>query len=198
MCLTTRRDIVTDMTTLVGIQGEDFVVFAADSQITDGDQRIISIETPKIVSTGRYLLGITGDSRPGDILAYAWKPPLYKGEDPTHFMGGKILPSISAAFKEGNYEIDNKEMNFNFLIAFNGNLFSIGGDLSFNTSERGLFAAGSGGNYALGYLYSLPLKNYTTLIMASVVAEKAVQIASILDINTSPPIQVVAQERVNK
>jgi ATP-dependent protease HslVU (ClpYQ) peptidase subunit len=186
------------MTTLVGLQGNDFVVMASDSQITDGDQRIISMETPKIVTTGRYLLGLTGDSRPGDILAYAWKPPLYKGENPTHFMGGKILPSISSAFKEGNYEVDNKEMNFSFLIAFNGNLFSIGGDLSFNTSERGLFAAGSGGNYALGYLYSLPPRNYNKLLTASVVAEKAVQIASILDINTSPPIQVVAQERVHR
>lgn len=186
------------MTTLIGISGKDFVVFASDSQITDGDQRIISIETPKIVSTGKYLLGITGDSRPGDILAYAWKPPLYKGEDPTIFMGSKVIPSISASFKDGNYEIDNKEMNFNFLIAFNGNLFSIGGDLSFNTSERGLFAAGSGGNYALGYLYSLEPKFYNKLLIASVVAEKAVQIASILDINTSPPIQVVSQERVYK
>ena len=184
------------MTTLVGIQGKDFVVFAADSQITDGDQRIISIETPKIISVGKYLLGLTGDSRPGDILAYAWKPPVYRGEDPVRFMGSKILPSISAAFKEGNYEIDNKEMNFSFLISFNANLFSIGGDLSFNTSERGLFSAGSGGNYALGYLYSLPLKNYNKLITASVVAEESVRIASLLDINTHPPIQVIGQVRV--
>lgn len=198
MCLATRRDRLVPMTTLVGIQGSDFIVFAADSQITDGDQRIISIETPKIVTTGKYLLGLTGDSRPGDILAYAWKPPLYRGEDPTKFMGSKILPSIAASFKEGGYEIDNKEMNFSFLIAFNGNIFSIGGDLSFNTSERGLFAAGSGGNYALGYLYSLPPKNYNKLLTASVVAERAVQIASILDINTSPPIQVVSQERIYK
>ena len=184
------------MTTLVGIQGKDFVVFAADSQITDGDQRIISIETPKIISVGKYLLGLTGDSRPGDILAYSWKPPVYRGEDPVRFMGSKILPSISAAFKEGNYEIDNKEMNFSFLISFNANLFSIGGDLSFNTSERGLFSAGSGGNYALGYLYSLPLKNYNKLITASVVAEESVRIASLLDINTHPPIQVIGQVRV--
>ena len=186
------------MTTLVGIQGKDFIVFAADSQITDGDQKIISIETPKIVTTGKYLLGLTGDSRPGDILAYAWKPPLYRGENPTHFMGSKILPSIASAFKEGGYEVDNKEMNFSFLIGFNGNIFSIGGDLSFNTSERGLFTAGSGGNYALGYLYSLTPKNYNKLLTASVVAERAVQIASLLDINTSPPIQVVAQERIYK
>jgi ATP-dependent protease HslVU (ClpYQ) peptidase subunit len=184
------------MTTLVGIQGSDFCVLAADSQITDGDQRIISTDTPKIIETGKFLIGLTGDSRPGDILGYAWKPPLYRGEDPVRFMGGKVIPSISTAFKEGNYEIDNKEMNFSYLIAFNGNLFSIGGDLSFNASERGLFSAGSGGNYALGYLYSLPPKTYNKLLTASVVAEKAVEIASKLDINTHPPIQVISQERV--
>jgi ATP-dependent protease HslVU (ClpYQ) peptidase subunit len=183
------------MTTLVGISGSDFVVMAADSQITDGDQRIISVETPKIITTGKYLLGLTGDSRPGDILAYAWKPPLYRGEDPVKFMGAKVLPSISAAFKENNYELDNKEMNFSFLIAFDANMFSIGGDLSFNASERGLFSAGSGGNYALGYLYSLPPKNYNNAITAIVIAEKAVEIASELDINTHPPIQVEVQRR---
>jgi ATP-dependent protease HslVU (ClpYQ) peptidase subunit len=186
------------MTTLVGIQGSDFLVMAADSQITDGDQRIISIETPKIVSTGKYLIGLAGDSRPGDILAYSWKPPLYRGEEPVKFMGGKVLPSISLAFKEGNYEVDNKEMNFSFLIGFNGNMFSIGGDLSFNTSERGIFAAGSGGNYALGYLYSLKPKEYNKVLMASVVAQEAVRIASLLDINTHPPIQVIAQIRNEK
>ena len=186
------------MTTLVGIQGADFVVFAADSQITDGDQRIISVETPKIVSVGKYLLGLTGDSRPGDILAYAWKPPLYRGEDPVRFMGSKLIPSITLTFKENNYEPDIKEMNFAFLIAFDGNLFSIGGDLSFNTSERGLFANGSGGNYALGFLYSLEKKMYKSPEMAKIVAKKAVDIASVLDINTCPPVQLELQERIYK
>jgi ATP-dependent protease HslVU (ClpYQ) peptidase subunit len=113
-------------------------------------------------------------------------------------MGSRVLPSISVAFKEGNYEVDNKEMNFSFLLGFNGNMFSIGGDLSFNTSERGLFSAGSGGNYALGYLYSLEPKSYNKVLTASVVAEKAVRISSLLDINTHPPIQVVAQTRNDK
>jgi ATP-dependent protease HslVU (ClpYQ) peptidase subunit len=74
-------------------------------------------------------------------------------------------------------------------------LFSIGGDLSFNTSEYGLFANGSGGNYALGFLYSLDKKMYRSPEMAKIVAEKAVKIASVLDINTSPPIQLEIQER---
>jgi len=184
------------MTTLVGIQGKDFVVMAADSQITDNDQRIISIQTPKIIYVGKYLLGVTGDSRPGDILAYNWQPPIYKpAYHPVEFMGKKVIPSIYSAFKENGYEIDPKETNFSYLLSFNAYLFSIGGDLSFNASEMGLFAAGSGGNYAFGYLYSLESKSYDKLLMAKVVAEKAVKIASVLDINTCPPIQLEIQTR---
>lgn len=182
------------MTTLVGIQGKDYTVMAADSQITDNDQRIISIQTPKIVHVGKYLLGVTGDSRPGDILAYNWNPPTYKTTyHPVEFMGKKIIPSIYSAFKDNGYEIDPKETNFTYLLSFNAYLFSIGGDLSFNASEMGLFAAGSGGNYALGYLYSLEHKSYNKLLTAKVVAEKAVKIASVLDINTCPPIQLEVQ-----
>jgi ATP-dependent protease HslVU (ClpYQ) peptidase subunit len=182
------------MTTLVGIQGPDFVVMAADSQITDNEQRIISTQTPKIVSVGDYLIGITGDSRPGDILAFNWKPPTYKNYDPVEWMGKRILPSIQLAFKENGYEMD-KEANFAYLIAFDGILFSIGSDLSFNASERGLFAAGSGGAFALGYLYSLKPNSYNSMLMSKVVAEKAVKIASVLDVNTCPPIQLVTQEK---
>lgn len=70
------------MTTLVGIQLDDRCVIAADSQITEDNLRTVATATPKIIFVGKYLLGITGDSRPGDILAYNWKPPLYKGADP--------------------------------------------------------------------------------------------------------------------
>jgi len=119
------------MTTLVGIQGPDFVVLAADSQITDNDQRVISTQTPKIIHVGKYLLGVTGDSRPGDILTYNWKPPVYKGTNPVEWMGKRIIPSNS----------------------------------------------------------------YKSLLMAKVVSERAVKIASVLDINTCPPIQIVTQQR---
>jgi ATP-dependent protease HslVU (ClpYQ) peptidase subunit len=183
------------MTTLVGIQGPDFVVLAADSQITDNDQRIISTQTPKIVHIGEYLLGITGDSRPGDILAFNWKPPTYKNHDPVEWMGKRILPSIYAAFKDNGYDPSDKEASFAYLLAFDGMLFSIGSDLSFNSSERGLFSAGSGGAFALGYLYSLKPGSYKSLLMSKVVAEKAIKIASVLDVNTCPPIQLVTQQK---
>jgi hypothetical protein len=42
------------------------------------------------------------------------------------------------------------------------------------------------------------MKNYNKVLTASVVAEEAVRIASLLDINTHPPIQVIAQVRMDK
>ena len=185
------------MTTVIGIQGPDFVVMAADSQITDGDSRVISIQTPKIVEIDEYLLAVTGESRPGDILTYQWKPPKYRGEHPVDFMGAKEIPSMYQVFKENGYELplNDKDTTFQYLISFNAFLFSVGDDLSFNCSERGLFTAGSGGNYALGYLYSLRQKNFRTSLLSIAAAERAIEIASVLDINTCPPIQSAVQLR---
>lgn len=185
------------MTTLVGIQLDDGCVLAADSQITEDNLRTISTATPKIVSVGRYLLGITGDSRPGDILAYNWTPPPYKGADPVQWMGKKVLPSILAAFKENGYDpyeaVKEKDSGFDYLVSFSGNLFHIAVDLSFIKTDHGLYGLGSGGQFALGYLYShLPSIKSTNVERH---AKRAVEIASVLDVNTHLPIQLVSQSR---
>lgn len=170
---------------------------AADSQITEDNLRTISTATPKIVSVGRYLLGITGDSRPGDILAYNWTPPLYKGADPVQWMGKKVMPSILAAFKENGYEpyeaAKEKDAGFDYLVSFGGNLFHIACDLSFIKADYGLYGLGSGGAFALGYLYS----HLDSLKPNNVErhAKRAVEIASVLDVNTHLPIQLVTQSR---
>lgn len=185
------------VTTLVGIQVDDGCLMAADSQITEDNLRTISTATPKIIYVGRYLLGITGDSRPGDILSYNWTPPAYKGADPVQWMGKKVLPSILAAFKENGYDpyesTKEKDAGFDYLVSFNGNLFHIATDLSFIQSDNGLYGLGSGGAFALGYLTGLPA-NYD-LNKAARHAEKAVEISSMLDINTCPPIQLVLQTK---
>ena len=185
------------MTTLVGIALDDRCILAADSQITEDNLRTISTSTPKIVSVGRYLLGITGDSRPGDILAYNWTPPTYKGADPIQWMGKKVMPSILAAFKENGYDpyeaTKEKDSGFDYLVAFNGNLFHIAVDLSFIQSNNGLYGLGSGGQFALGYLTGVPLASIN--LKPERHAEKAVEISTVLDVNTHPPIQLVIQKR---
>jgi len=172
-------------------------VLAADSQITEDNLRTISTATPKIVSVGKYLLGITGDSRPGDILSYNWTPPAYKGADPVQWMGKKVLPSILAAFKENGYDpyeaVKEKDSGFDYLVAFSGNLFHIAVDLSFIKSDYGLYGIGSGGQFAMGYLFH----NLAAIKPSNVErhAKRAVEIASVLDVNTHLPIQFVKQSR---
>jgi ATP-dependent protease HslVU (ClpYQ) peptidase subunit len=188
------------MTTLVGIETATSVVLAADSQITEDNLRSIVLSTPKIVSVGRYLLGITGDTRPGDILTYNWRPPTPKyGDDPVVFMGRKVIPSIFQAFRDNHYDpneaLKDKDSGFDYLLAFNGNLFHVACDLSFFQSEHGAYAIGSGGQFAMGYLYSQVKNKAIPFTRAEEIAKRAIEIASVLDVNTGLPVQLVVQER---
>ena len=186
------------MTTLVAIQTPSHAVLAADSQITEDNLRSVSLSTPKIVSVDRYLLGITGDTRPGDILAYNWKPPKYRGSDPIRFMGKQIIPSIIQTFRDQGYDFTgaekDKDSGFDYLLAFNGEVFHIACDLSFFQSEFGVYGIGSGGQFALGYLYSLK-KPINQLSRAEHYARRALEIASVLDVHTCPPIQLAVQQK---
>jgi ATP-dependent protease HslVU (ClpYQ) peptidase subunit len=187
---------LSSMTTIAALEGIDYAVLVADSQITEDNLVTLATSTPKIVEVGKYLIGLSGDTRPGDILSYNWKPPLYKGEDPAQFMGKRIIPSIIQAFTDNNYEYNkvDKDDGFDYLIAFNGNIFRIACDLSFFQANHGAYGIGSGGQLALGYLYSI-VKPDMDLAYSKRHARRAVEIASVLDANTNKPLQLVVQER---
>jgi len=180
------------MTTAIAFQGPDFAILGADSQITDGDKRIISPSTPKIVKLGKYLLAVRGDCRPGDVLTYNWKPPAYDGTDPVKFMGKKIVPSIISAFKANGYDFEKDGASFGFLIAFAGNVFEIGDQLDINQSADGLYAIGSGSAYALGALAG-QLPNLAQPDWATAEILHALEISAKYDINTAPPFQIEVQ-----
>ena len=83
---------------------------------------------------------------------------------------------------------------FDYLLSFNVNIFRVACDLSFFQSDVGSYAIGSGGQFALGYLYS-DIQTDLELEDAKRLARKAVEIASVLDVNTGKPLQLVVQER---
>jgi ATP-dependent protease HslVU (ClpYQ) peptidase subunit len=68
--------------------------------------------------------------------------------------------------------------------------------MSFISNDTGRYGLGSGGQFALGYLYSLSANSTRTQAAAIQVVKKAVKIASVLDVNTNPPLQLVVQERL--
>lgn len=180
------------MTTIAGYQGEGFAILGADSQITDGDKRILSPSTPKIVKVGKYLLAVSGDCRPGDILMYSWKPPLYDGTNPVVFMGRKIIPSMIKAFKEQGYDYTKEGTSYSYLLAFAGNIFEVGDGLSISQCHNHIYGIGSGSPYALGHLRG-SIGNLSSVATAKKELTKALEIASEFDINTSGPFQIEVQ-----
>jgi len=180
------------MTTLLAFQGPDFAILGADSQVTDGDKRIISPSTPKIVKLKKYLLAVSGDCRPGDVLTYNWTPPAYDGTDPVKFMGKKIVPAIIVAFRANGYDFDKDGASFGFLMAFAGNVFEIGDQLDISQSQDGLYAIGSGSAYALGALAG-QLPNLANPEWATDRILEALAISAKYDINTAAPFQIEVQ-----
>lgn len=187
----------------MAIAGQDFVVMAADSAIVDGNKREISIQTPKIYEVNDYLIGFAGEVRAGQILHYRWNPPKYKENiHPIEFMGNKIVPSLRECLKDNGFDPETvnstsgeDKLLFSAFISFNAWMFAVDQSFSFNMSERGIFASGSGGDFALGYLYSLRQKNFKTSLLSLAAAEKAVEIGYYLDINSAPPVQSAVQLR---
>jgi ATP-dependent protease HslVU (ClpYQ) peptidase subunit len=178
------------VTTIIGYQGADFAILGADSQITDGDKRIISPSTPKIVKINKYLLAVSGDCRPGDILMYLWKPPAYDGTDPVKFVGRKIIPSIIAVFKAQGYDYTKDAASYSYLLAFNGNIFEIGDELSISQSSDGIYGVGSGSPYGMGYMASIKGEVGKDEIL------QALDVSAKYDINTVAPFQIEVQKKI--
>lgn len=173
------------MTTIVGIQGDGWSVMAADSQITDDTSIIISPETPKIIKFKNITIGLRGDARPGDIIAYNWTPPKISG-DLQSWVVAKMIPSMIKAFEKFDYDWKDKEADFNFLVSVKGYLFDIGSDMSISRSQYNMYATGSGKDLALGYMAG---QTWETPEEAEQIASEAVAVAAIFDIHTSEPIQ---------
>lgn len=177
------------MTTIVGIQGDGWTVMAADSQITDGSSKIISPHTPKIIRFNDILIGLRGDARPGDIIAYNWRPPRIRNENPQDWVVRCMIPSMIQAFEKMGYKWNDEDADFNFLVSVKGELFDIGSDMSISRSVYNVYATGSGKDIAIGYLHGQNIDFYN-LKAAQDAAHDAVDAATVYDIHTSHPIQV--------
>lgn len=174
------------MTTIVGIQGPGWAVMAADSQVTDEDFKFISSATPKILKFDNVLIGVRGDARPGDIVAYNWTPPKIVGKDIIKWAGSKMVPSLIKVFEDNGYDYKG-DADFSFLVAANGELFEIGSDLSIVKSNYGIYGVGSGKNLAIGYVAA---KEITDIDSAIEAAKGGVVTASLFDIHTDLPVQI--------
>lgn len=179
------------MTTIVAVCKNGNVIMGADSQVTDGSRPNRHLRMEKITKNNGYLIAGSGDSQPCDILQYIFVPPVptvQERKDLYKFMITKFVPAIRECLEENGWKpsSEDKDAGFNMLFAFDGEVFDIGDDFSVLLNDDGIYGVGSGSPIAIGALY------------AGVSVEKALEYASINDIYTSGPYQIVKQQKQNK
>lgn len=189
------------MTTLAAYQGDGWAVIGADSRASDEDGRVMDLATPKIVKNGEYLIAVSGASRGGNIAQFGWTPPKApKSTDPTvldKFVTRKLIPSLRQAFIEAGYDAkddgDAAWQDSNLLIIFNGVIYPIFNDYSWDRESRNIYYSGSGGDVALGAMVALGIEKAKTVEAAEKIVYKAVELAAKWDAYTNPPIIVRSQ-----
>ena len=148
------------MTTIIGLEYKDRCFLVADSQTTDDSGRIYTHpEVEKITANGSFLIAGSGETLPCDIAQHIWESPVptkQDREDLYRFMIKKAMPSLRKCMTENgyNFDEDNKEVRFQFIIAVGGEIFDVDQELSISKSADGVYAAGSGAPYALGAIHA--------------------------------------------
>ncbi len=199
------------MTTIVGIQGEGFSVICVDSRISDVDDSGVATQIAtlrdsggKVAVNGRYLLGAAGDLRAINILHHAFQPPApalnLKGKKLDQFVTTKFIPSLRECFESQGYASPLNEQsehmaehNSTVFMSINGVIYIIDGDYSWISGSDGVFAVGTGAQFALGALQCLVPKSPLNIQTAKKIGTKALTIAAKFDPYTGPPYQTLSQ-----
>lgn len=201
------------MTTIIGIQGEDFALACADSQVSDisTDGAVTQVVTlressGKLGTNGRYILGAAGDVRAINILHHAFVPPAappnLKGKKLDHFMTVKFIPALRECFETQGYAAPQTEQSEHMaeqgssvIVVVNGVIYTVESDYSWFSDSVGIYALGTGAQYAMGALHALTnkIKNLN-LNTARTYALKAMAAASKFDPYTGAPYQTYVQE----
>lgn len=151
------------MTTVLAVQGDGWAVVGFDSQVSDENGRMLLLGqgSSKIAKNGPYLLGAAGDVRAINILAHAFNPPKpgpLVGARLDRFITSKFVPELRSCFEDHGYAArEAKERATHgsvVLVIVNGAIYEIDEDYSWVRDASGIYAAGTGGDFALGAMHA--------------------------------------------
>jgi len=200
------------MTTIVGVQGDGFVVVCVDSRISAMDSGGFATHigtlregSSKVATNGKYLLGAAGDVRAINILHHVFQPPTpppnLKGKKLDQFFTAKFIPALRECFDAQGYSMPDRddkdhiaEHGSTILVAINGVIYIVDGDYSWASEANSVYSIGSGSSYAQGAMQVLTHNKKQTIQQAKTSAIKALNIAARFDPYTGPPYHSYIQE----
>jgi ATP-dependent protease HslVU (ClpYQ) peptidase subunit len=201
------------MTTIIGIQGQDYALVCSDSRISTMDEggftsqiTTLGSNSTKIAENNKYLLGAAGDMRAINILHHAFTPPTLPagttGKKLDNFITTKFVPSLRECFEKQGYASPENESathiaqhESTIMTVVAGTIYVVDGDYSWTSDIHGLYAMGTGSSYALGALQVLCSSKVMTIAQAKKVALKAIAVSAKYDPYTGGPFHCYVQEK---
>jgi ATP-dependent protease HslVU (ClpYQ) peptidase subunit len=190
------------MTTILAIQGDGWAVIGSDTQWTDDDGRVGRSHQPKISSVGRYLIGVAGDVRGGNVIQHSFTPPPLpvkaQGAKLTKFIVSQFVPAYRQVLEANGvglpqYDSEIARTTIDSLVVANGVVFQIDGDYGTEMDANRIYAIGSGGCYGIAALQALTEKKKLTVLTARQAILKALAISAKFDAGTGAPFHVFSQ-----
>lgn len=204
------------MTTIVGIQGNGFAVVCTDSRVSDitdgGATQVVTLNesSGKVAANGKYIIGVAGDVRAINILHHVFRPPKVdphvKGKKLDHFFTAQFIPALRSCFDEHGYSTPQNdstehmaEQGSSIIVVVNSTIYTVEFDYSWYSDAHGLYALGSGAQYAMGALHALANKASIDLATARKFAVRALAAAAKFDPFTGAPYSTYVQgQEANK
>lgn len=175
------------MTTVIAAKDmKGRVVFAWDTQVTSGVRPKNGVE--KVFANGPVIFGVSGTVRTLNVLRYMDVPPRGKG-DTRKWIVRALIPAIIKSLKDVDavlMEDSQANTESHVIIAVDGVVGYLGSDLSFVEDEMGIYAVGSGSQFALGAL------------AADASLGTAMDVAGALDIYTGTDHHVRTAKKIRK
>jgi ATP-dependent protease HslVU (ClpYQ) peptidase subunit len=144
------------VTCIIGLKENGKTFIGADSSASNHwEQRVTML--PKVFRNGKFVLGYTGSFRMGQILQHHLEVPQQENESDDHYLVKHFIESVRVVLRDlGFSKIENNQQEGGtFLLAFNGNIYTIEADFQINSYEDNLDAIGASREYALGAMIAL-------------------------------------------
>lgn len=191
------------MTTILAVQGDGWAVIGADTQWSTDSGRVGKSTQSKVITLGKYLVGVAGYTRGANIIQHTFTPPApppkSQGQKLNKFFVGQFVPAYKTILEShgiGLPQFDNEvaKTPIDSLVVVNGTIFQIDDDYGTDMDANRLYAIGSGSDYGLGALQALTDKKKVTIALARRAILKALSISAKFDSATGAPFHVFTQE----
>jgi len=137
------------VTTILAIETPDGAQIAWDSMASGND--IIQLAQPKVFENNGITYGVAGTVRFLNELRYADLPKPNEGADLDRWMTLELTPALRQLIDAmGEEKSEDGEYDLHILAVVRGRVYEITGDLAWIRNTSGVYAAGSGGPFALG------------------------------------------------